>query len=137
MAGKQSGLGWTTLGIDDVGGTERDLRNDVNSFQFATPLAVQDVTGIDKYAFERIALLGDFSITLNGAAMNPDTNKSHDVLADPNDRRTPRTTLIAIGGQTLTTTVLYTDFSYNRGADGSLPWTAPGVLSDGTMPAWT
>lgn len=136
MAGKQSGLGWTTLNIDDAAGTARDLRNDVLSFQFATPLAVQNITGIDKYAFERLALLGDMSITLNGSALNPDANKSHDTLADPTDRRTPRTTEIGIGGQSLTTTILYTDFSYNRGEDGSLPWTAPGVLSDGTMPAW-
>lgn len=137
MAGKQSGLGWTTLDIDDVGSTARDLRNDCNNLQFATPLAVQDVTGLDKYAFERIALLADMSITLNGAAMNPDANKSHDVLANVTDRRTPRTTTIVIGGQTLTATILYTDYSYNRGADGSLPWTSPGVLADGTIPAWT
>jgi hypothetical protein len=137
MAGKQSGLGWTTLDIDDVGGTNRDLRNDVNAFQFATPLAVQDITGIDKYAFERLALLADMSITLNGAALNPDANKSHDVLANVTDRRTPRTTTIVIGGQTLTSTILYTDYSLNRGADGSLPWTSPGVLSDGVVPAWT
>ncbi len=137
MAGKQSGLGWTTLDIDDAAGVARDLRNDVNAFQFATPNAVQDVTGIDKYAFERIALLSDMSITLNGAALNPDTNKSHDVLADATDRRTARTTTIVIGGQTLTSTILYTDYSLNRGADGSLPWSAPGVLSDGVVPAWT
>jgi hypothetical protein len=134
---KQSGLGWTTLNIDNAAGTAKDLRNDVNNFSFATPLAIQDVTGIDKYAFERIALLADFSITLNGNAFNPDADKSHLVLADANDRRTPRTTEIVIGGQTLSCTVLYTDYALNRGGDGSLPWTAPGVLSDGVEPAWS
>jgi len=137
MAGKQTGLGWTTLDIDDSGGTNRDLRNDVNSLQFATPLAVQDVTGIDKSAFERLTLLADMSITLNGAALNPDANKSHSVLANVTNRRTARTTVITIGGQTLTADILYTDYSLNRGADGSLTWTAPGVLSNGTVPAWT
>ena len=137
MAGKQSGLGWTTLDIDDAASSARDLRNDCNSLQFATPLAVQDITGIDKYAFERLALLADMSITLNGAALNPDANASHDVLANVTDRRTPRTTSIVIGGQTLSSTILYTDYSLNRGADGSLPWTSPGVLADGVVPAWT
>ena len=133
---KQSGLGWTTLDIDDVGSTARDLRNDFNSLQGATPLAVQDITGLDKFAFERLALMGDMSITINGAALNPDANKSHDVLANITDRRTPRTTTIVIGGQTLAATILYTDYSLNRGADGSLPFTIPGVLSDGNIPAW-
>jgi len=137
MAGKQSGLGWTTLNIDDVGGTPVDLRNDFNSIQYATPLAVQDVTGIDKYAFERIPLLGDLSFTGNGAAMNPDASKSHATLANITDRRTRRTLTIVIGGKTLAAEVLFTDFSYNRGADGSLPFTTPAVLADGTIPAWT
>lgn len=137
MAGKQSGLGWTTLNVDDVGGTPRDIRNDVNGLQFATPLAVQDVTGIDKYAFERLTLLADMSITLNGAALNPDALKSHAILANVTNRRTARTTTLVIGGQTLAAEILYTDYSLNRGADGSLPWTAPGVLADGTIPAWS
>ena len=137
MAGKQTGLGWTTLDIDDAAGNARDLRNDVNSFQFATPLAVQDVTGIDLYAFERLALLADMSITLNGAALNPDSNKSHDVLANVTDRRTPRDTSIVIGGQTLAANILFTDYSLNRGSDGSLPWTSPGVLANGVVPAWS
>lgn len=137
MAGKQSGLGWTTLNIDSVGGTPVDLRNDFNSIQYATPLAMQDTTGIDKFAYERLALLGDMSFTGNGAAMNPDASKSHVTLANITDRRTARTVTIVIGGKTLAAEMIFTDFSYNRGADGSLPFTAPAVLSDGTIPAWT
>lgn len=136
MAGKQSGLGWTTLDIDNVAGTPVDLRNDVQALQFATPLAVQDITGLDKFAFERLALLADMSITLNGAAMNPDASKSHVTLANVTDRRTARTVTIVIGGKTLAAEILFTDYSLNRGADGSLPWTAPGVLSNGTPAAW-
>jgi hypothetical protein len=137
MAGKSSGLGWTTLSIDDVGGTPVDLRNDFNSVQFATPLAIQDITGIDKFAYERLALLADLSFTGNGAAMNADASKSHVTLANVTDRRTRRTLTITVNGKTLAGEVLFTDFSYNRGADGSLPFTAPAVLADGTIPAWT
>lgn len=135
MAGKTSGLGWTTLTVKDAAGTARDIRNDVNSLQFSMPLATQDVTGIDKYAFERLALLADFSITLNGAAINSDVNKSHDVFSG--SRRVPREVVIVVNGETTTNTVIFTDYSFSRGADGSLPWTAPGVLSSGTEPVWT
>jgi hypothetical protein len=134
---KSSGLGWTTLSIDDVGGTPVALKNDFNTVQFATPLAVQDVTGLDSFAMERIALLGDMSFTGNGAAMNPAASKSHVTLANQVDRRTARTVTIVVNGKTLAAEMLFTDFSYNRGADGSLPFTAPAVLADGTVPAWT
>lgn len=134
---KSSGLGWTTLSIDDSGGTPVDLRNDFNSVQFATPLAVQDITGVDKFAFERLALMGDMSFTGNGAAMNPSASKSHVTLADITGRRTLRTLTIVVNGKTLAGEMLFTDFSYNRGADGSLPFTAPAVLADGTIPAWS
>lgn len=134
---KSSGLGWTTFSIDDVGGTPVALKNDFNSLQFATPLAVQDVTGLDSFAMERIALLGDMSLTGNGAAMNPAASKSHVTLANQTDRRTARTVTIVVNGKTLAAEMLFTDFSYNRGADGSLPFTAPAVLADGTIPAWS
>jgi hypothetical protein len=134
---KSSGLGWTTLSIDDVGGTPVALKNDFNTVQFATPLAVQDVTGLDSFAMERLALLGDMSFTGNGAAMNPSASKSHTTLANQTDRRTARTVTIVVNGKTLAAEMLFTDFSYNRGADGSLPFTAPAVLADGTVPAWT
>lgn len=134
---KSSGLGWTTLSIDDVGGTPVALKNDFNAVQFGTPLAVQDVTGLDSFAIERLALLGDMSFTGNGAAMNPAASKSHVTLANQVDRRTARTVTITVNGKTLAAEMLFTDFSYNRGADGGLPFTAPAVLADGTVPAWT
>ena len=70
---KTTGLGVTTLSVDDSGGTVRDIRNDITSFNFATPRGVQDVTGIDKSAMERLLLLADFSITLNGVVNNVNT----------------------------------------------------------------
>lgn len=134
---KESGLGWTTLSVDDSGGTPRDIRNDINSFQFATPRAVQDVTGIDKSAIERLLLLADFSITLNLPALNDAANQSHAVFKTVPSTSVARTTTITISGQTLAPEVLYTDYSANRGADGSLTFTVPGVLADGTVPTWS
>lgn len=132
---KENGLGWTTLSVDDSSGTPRAIKNDVLNFSFATPRGVQDVTGVDKSAFERLLLLADFSITLNGA-FNDATNQAHDTFKTVPSTSVARTTTLTVSGQTLANEVLYTDYSLNRGADGSLLWTAPGVLSDGTVPTW-
>lgn len=134
---KETGLGWTALDVDDSAGVAQDIRNDVTNFQFATPRGVQDVTGIDKSAMERLLLLADFSITLN-FVFNDDTADSvHDVFKDVPSTSVARTTTITVSGQTLAPEVLYTDYSYNRNADGSLTGTAPGVLANGVVPTWS
>lgn len=132
---KESGLAWTTLSIDDSGGTPRDIRNDINSFNFATPRAVQDVTGIDKSGYERLLLLADYSNSLSGV-FNDAVNASHDVFKTVPSTSVARTTTMTVSGQTLACEVLYTDYALNRAADGSLTWTVPGVLADGTVPTW-
>ncbi|WP_198169338.1 hypothetical protein [Herbidospora daliensis] len=132
---KESGLGWTTLSVDDSGGSAKDIRNDITNFQLATPRAVQDVTGLDKSAMERLLLLADFSITLNGV-FNDEADKSHAVLRTVPSTTAHRSVSIGVSGQTLAAECLFTDYSLNRGADGSLVWTAPGVLADGAVPTW-
>jgi len=57
---KESGLGFSCT-VDDSGGTGRDISNDVTNLDFATPRGIQDSTGIDVSAMERILLLADFS----------------------------------------------------------------------------
>ena len=131
---KQSGLGITTLSVDDSGGNVRAIKNDFRSFELSTPRAVQEVTGVDKSAIERIHLLADLSITLNIAAFNPDTNASHDVFSDLSNARTVTLTHAA---KTLAPEVLFTDYPLSRGDDGSLVAAVPGVLSNGTVPTWT
>lgn len=133
---KESGLGWSALSVDDSGGNVCDIRNDVTNFEFSTPRAVQDVTGLDKSAMERLLLLADFSITLNGV-FNDEASKSHAVLKTVSSTSVARTTTITVSGQTLAPEVLYTDYALSRGDDGSLTWSAPGVLSDGTVPTWS
>jgi hypothetical protein len=133
---KQSGIGWTTLSVDDSGGTPRDIRNDVTNFSFATPRGVQDVTGVDKSAIERLLLLADFSGTLNGV-FNPTANASHSVLKTVPSSSVNRTLSLAIASQTLANEVLLTDYQLSRGQDGSLTWSAPFVLADGAVPTWS
>lgn len=134
---KQSGMGWTTLSVDDSGGSVNAIKNDVQSFQFATPRGVLDVTGVDKSAIERILLLADFSITLNTTAVNFSAGATfHTVFSTVPSTSVARTTTLTISAKTLACEVLYTDYQLNRGQDGSLGATVPGVLADGTVPTW-
>ncbi|WP_255292985.1 hypothetical protein [Streptomyces niveus] len=133
---KESGLGWTTCSVDDATGTPQDIRNDVTNLQFATPRAVQDVTGIDKSAMERLLLLADFSITLNGV-FNDAANKSHAVFKTVPSTSVARTVSLAVSGQTLANECVFTDYPISRSDSGELTWAVPGVLSDGTVPTWS
>lgn len=133
---KESGLGWTTLSVDGSDTAANDIRNDVTNFEFATPRAVQEITGIDVSAFERLLLLADFSITMNGV-FNDDADKSHVTFKDVGSTSVTRTVAIGVSGQTLSTECLITDYQLTRGDDGSLTWTAPGVLQSGIAPTWS
>lgn len=131
---KETGLGWTQLDVDDSSGVAQDLRSDTTNFEFSTPIAVQEVTGIDKSAMERLLLLADFSITLNGVFNDA---LSHTVFKDVGSTSVTRTVSIAVSGQTLSNECLLTDYALTRGDDGSLTWSVPGVLQSGTVPSWS
>lgn len=132
---KETGLAWTELMVDDATGDPDDLRNDVTNFDFATPRGVQDVTGIDKSAYERLLLLADFSINLNGV-FNDATNQAHEVLRTVSSTSAARSVTMEVSGQQLDNEVLFTDYALTRSAEGELTWTAPGVLANGTVPTW-
>lgn len=133
---KESGLGWTTCSVDTSAGAAKAIKNDVTSLQFATPRGVQDVTGIDKSAYERILLLADFSITLN-CVFNDAADQMHDVFKTVSSTSVARTTTLTVSGQTLANEVLYTDYPLNRADGGELTAAIPGVLADGTVPTWS
>jgi hypothetical protein len=132
---KETGLGWSTLSVDDSSGTARDIKNDITDFDFATPRGEQDVTGVDKSAMERLLLLADFSITLNGV-FNDASNASHDVFKTVPSTSVVRTVTLTVSGQTLANECLFTDYALTRAATGELTWTTTGNLSDGTVPTW-
>lgn len=133
---KESGLGWTTLSVDDSAGSPQDIRNDITNLEFATPRETQEVTGIDKSAMERLLLLADFSITLNGV-FNDAANLSHAVFKTVPSTSVARTVSIGVSGQTLANECLFTDYPLTRSDSGELTWAVPGVLSDGTVPTWS
>lgn len=132
---KESGLGWTTLSVDDGAAALQDIKNDVHNFEFSTPRAVQDVTGVDKLAIERLLLLADFSITLNGT-FNPAANKSHAVLKTIPSTSVVRTVSLTVSAQSLSNECLLTDYNLTRADNGALTWQTPGVLADGAVPTW-
>ncbi|MFI2426504.1 hypothetical protein ACH5A7_20810 [Streptomyces sp. NPDC018955] len=132
---KESGLGWSVCSVDDASGTARAIVNDITNLQFATPRGVQDATGIDKSAFERILLLADFSVTLNGV-FNDAANMSHDVFKTVPSTSVARTTTLTVSGQTLANECLYTDYPLTRSDSGELTFSVPGVLADGVVPTW-
>lgn len=131
---KESGLGWTTLSVDTSAPSLTDIKNDVTNFEFSTPRAVQEITGVDKLAIERLLLLADFSITLNGVFNDA---SSHTVFKDVGSTSVTRTVSLEVSGQTLSNECLLTDYALTRGDDGSLTWSVPGVLQSGTAPSWS
>ena len=136
---KESGLGMT-MSVDDSGGTQRALTNDVTDVKWEMSSDVQDTTGIDKSAHERLLLLADFSITLNGVFNDAATTSSFAVFKDYRtlaSSQVGRTTTMVHSGQTLANEVLYDHFDFTRGSDGSLTWESGGGVSDGTVPVWS
>ena len=133
---KEPGLGWTTLSVDDGAGAPQAIKNDITNMSFATPRGVQDVTGLDKSAYERLLLLADFSITLNGA-FNDAAGMSHAVFKTVPSTSVLRTVSLAVSGQTLANECLATDYGLTRAATGELTWAVPMVLADGVTPIWS
>ena len=134
---KQTGLGWTTFSVDDSAGTARDLRNDTTNLDWTMPRGVQDVTGIDKSAIERLLLLADFSGTFNGVFNPTATTSAHAVLKTVSSTSVNRTISIAIASQTLANECLITDYALTRAQSGEFTFSAPFSLADGVVPTWS
>ena len=132
---KQGGMGFAVI-VDDSAGSAKTISNDITNLSYSTPRGVQDVTGVDKSAIERLLLLADFTVTLNGVHNNA-ASLSHAVFKTVSSSSVARTTSLSISSQTLAPEALFSDYATTRGQDGSLTWTAPGVLADGTVPTWS
>jgi hypothetical protein len=132
---KSTGLGWSVLTVADSSGTNLiDIRNDVTDLSFTTPRGIQDTTGIDKSAHERLLLLSDFSITpkgvFNGAV-------SHAVFATVPSTSVVRPVAITVNAKNIGANCLFSDYALTRSNAGELTWTAPGALADGNVPVWS
>ena len=140
MSGKTSGLGGAIL-VADSSQSAQTITNDVTNYQFSTPRAVQDVTGVDKSANERILLLADYSVTLNGV-FNVASNMSHAVFKTIPSTSVVRSVELDVIGTTtgqpvMAVNCLLTDYQLTRANTGELTWQVPGSLADGAVPTWT
>ena len=136
---KESGLAVTTLSVDDSTDTLQAIINNITSFGMSIPSNVQDVTGLDKSAMERLLLLADAQFTPTGV-FDDAANMSHAVFKNYrtlNAGEVGRSVSLVHSGQTLNNEILFTDYNLARGADGSLIWTAPGGLAGGVVPSWS
>lgn len=132
---KATGLGWSVLTVADSSGTNYiDIRDDVTDLSFSTPRGVQDVTGIDVSAHQRLLLLADFSITPKGVF---NSAVSHAVFKTVPSTSVNRLTTITVNGTNLSANCLYSDYALTRSATGELTWQAPGALADGSTPTWS
>lgn len=110
------------------------ISNDITSITVDTPYGVQDITGLDKSAIERLLLRADATGTITGV-FNVASSMSHATLKTPGSK----TFVIAFASAaaTATFTAVTTNYAVSMGADGSLTWSVNYQLSSGTALAWT
>ena len=132
---KESGI-TTAIAVDESDGSARTISNDISDFSLTTPRGVQEVSGLDKNAIERLLLLADQQVTINGF-FNDASNMSHEVFSTVGSSSVARTTTLTISGQSLGNELFYTDYQLTRAATGELTWSAPGMLANGTFNAWS
>ena len=132
---KATGLAWTTLTVSDSSGTNPiDIRNDITDLTFSTPRGIQDTTGIDKSAHERLLLLADFSIAPKGVF---NAALSHTVFKTVPSTSVVRPVAITVNGTNLSANCLFSDYAIARSPTGELTWTTKGDLADGNVPTWS
>jgi hypothetical protein len=100
---------------------------------------MQDITGVNVSSHERLLLLADYTVTMNGVfntASNmshavfktiPSTSVNRNVKIEPTSGSTPYLSCLAV----------LSDYSITRAAAGELTWSVKGDLADGTTPSWT
>lgn len=119
--------------MDDSAGTPVVIKNDITSWDLSTPREEITVTGVDKSAVERLLGLADCSLELSGVF---NATGAHLVFRTVPSTNVTRTSTLTVNGVTLAPELYYTDYHLERGDDGALTFTAPGVLADGTVPLW-
>ena len=135
---KETGIGWTECSVDAADTTAETLINDVTNLDLSMTNGVQDVTGLDSVAIERLLLLADFSIDLTMVFNDAATHSEFFVFKDVNVVATAlRTVTLEISGQILENECVFPTVSRARAADGSFTTSANGQLGDGALPAWS
>src|SRR5260221_4319910 len=103
------------------------------------PRGVQDVTGIDKAGIERLLLLADFSMTLNGVFNSTATTSEHAVFKTIPSTGVLRTVNLTATGSVApnlnqAAPMLFTDSQLPRPHTRVLTWSVPPCLASGPVP---
>lgn len=122
--------------MDDSGGTARAILNDVVSCEFDTPVELQEITGLDKSAYERLQLLRDFTVSFEGIFNDAASTGLHTVVRSIGASITSRTLTMAVSGNTLANEILLSSVSHSRSDSGEFTISVEGSLADGTVPTW-
>ena len=125
-----------TATIDNSSAAGQALTDDITNVQISTPRGLQVITGLADSQEERLHLLGDASLTMNGV-FNDQANFSHAVFKDIQTTSVLRTCVFVHSAQTLTLEMALSDYNLTRAADGSLTWSVPGMLGNGTSYGWS
>ena len=132
---KQTGLG-DYFAVDNSSGSLVDISNDCTSITFNQGQNLLDITGIDKSAMERIAALGDLTVSVSGVF---NASSSHTVFSNLANNRTCS---YAIGGNTTSNPLLSfeglcSSYNLDRASDGGITFSVDISLQSGTVPTWS
>ena len=122
--------------IDDAAAAAKTISNDVTNLSISTPRGVQDVTGVNSAAVERLLLAADGTVSLSGV-FNSASDMSHDVMKDAGPTSTVRTSTLATSGNTLSMEGYLSAYNIARAQDGSLAWDASLLQTTTTAPTWS
>ncbi len=115
----------------------KDVSDDIGDFTLPITFAVQDTTGLDEAAMERLPLLVDSAPSFKGFHNNA-TDRLHQVVST--GQTTPRQIVVTLpggAGAICTETVLLDNYTITRAQSGALTASVGSKLSSGTAPAWT
>ena len=126
-----------TVTVDDSGDSARAISNDVTNFSISTPRGVQDVTGVNSAAVERLLLTADGTISLNGVFNDAATTGAFTVLGDASTTTQDRGVAIVGSGQTMTMEAVLPNFELTAAQDRSLTWAVSLLQTTTTAPTWS
>jgi len=132
---KLSGLG-ATLAVDNSSAAAQTISNDILSISVSTPRGMQDVTGINVSAAERLLLRTDGKMDYSGVFNDTTTSGSFDVLSTASSTSVTRTHTYTVQSKVLAGEYLIPDFPLALGADGALTFSIGAVLNSTVVPTW-
>ena len=132
---KLSGLG-ATLAVDNSAGAAQTVSNDILSISVSTPRGMQDVTGINVSATERLLLRTDGKFDYAYVFSDTATSGSFAVFSTASSTSVTRTHTYTVQTKVLAGEYIIPDFPLSFGADGALTGSIGAVLNSTVVPTW-